>query len=340
PLGKFKGKADEGFLVGYSVTSKAFRGIKLIKMQVYKTLMVMQILKIILMHKNDNLKDDTGSKTVAEPINKEDQAYKDELDSLMRTLSAGRPSSSHPDAFIPANTLLHMEPKKGIVVRNKARLVAQGHRQEEGIHYDDVFAPVAMIEAIKIFLAFASFMGFIGIKLIKMQVHKTLMVMQILKIILMHEKETIELQSTGIFNSAYDDNLDIYTSPIQSLGVEVDFNNMESSTIVSPIPTHKVHIDHPKDQILGDSKSAVQTKGMAKKSSRAHALMEPKKGIVVRNKARLVAQGHRQEEGIDYDDVFALVAMIEAIKIILAFASFMGFIVNQMDVKVPSYMEK
>ncbi|GJT37876.1 putative ribonuclease H-like domain-containing protein [Tanacetum coccineum] len=57
------------------------------------------------------------------------------------------------------------------------------------------------------------------------------------------------------------------------------------------------------------------------------------RGVVVRNKARLVAQGHRQEEGIDYDEVFAPVARIEAIRIFLAFASYMGFIVYQMDVK-------
>ncbi|GKB62640.1 putative ribonuclease H-like domain-containing protein [Tanacetum coccineum] len=57
------------------------------------------------------------------------------------------------------------------------------------------------------------------------------------------------------------------------------------------------------------------------------------RGVVVRNKARLVAQGHRQEEGIDYDEVFAPVARLEAIRLFLAFASFMGFIVYQMDVK-------
>ncbi|GJS22843.1 putative ribonuclease H-like domain-containing protein [Tanacetum coccineum] len=58
-----------------------------------------------------------------------------------------------------------------------------------------------------------------------------------------------------------------------------------------------------------------------------------KRGIVVRNKARLVAQGYTQEEGIDYDEVFAPVARIEAIRLFLAYASFMGFIVYQMDVK-------
>nr|GEX54616.1 retrovirus-related Pol polyprotein from transposon TNT 1-94 [Tanacetum cinerariifolium] len=50
--------------------------------------------------------------------------------------------------------------ERGIVVRNKARLVAQGHTQEERIDYKEVFAPVARIEAIRLFLAYASFMGF------------------------------------------------------------------------------------------------------------------------------------------------------------------------------------
>nr|GFD18657.1 copia protein [Tanacetum cinerariifolium] len=57
------------------------------------------------------------------------------------------------------------------------------------------------------------------------------------------------------------------------------------------------------------------------------------RGVVVRNKARFIAQEHRQEEGIDYDEVFAHVARIEAIRIFLAFAFYMGFKVYQMDVK-------
>nr|GEY11592.1 hypothetical protein [Tanacetum cinerariifolium] len=52
-----------------------------------------------------------------------------------------------------------------------------------------------------------------------------------------------------------------------------------------------------------------------------------------RNKARLVAQGNTQEEGIDYDEVFAPVARTEAIRLFLDYASFMGFTVYQMDVK-------
>nr|GEW83679.1 ribonuclease H-like domain-containing protein [Tanacetum cinerariifolium] len=57
------------------------------------------------------------------------------------------------------------------------------------------------------------------------------------------------------------------------------------------------------------------------------------RGIVIRNKAMLVAQGHTQDEEIYYDEVFAPVARIEAIRLFLAYASFKDFIVYQMDVK-------
>ncbi|GJT81183.1 reverse transcriptase domain-containing protein [Tanacetum coccineum] len=76
--------------------------------------------------------------------------------------------------------------------------------------------------------------------------------------------------------SAYDDD-DFYTcnSPYadQVVVAEADFNNMEFSTIVSPIPTTRVHSIHPKDQIIGDPRSIVQTRGITKKSSREHAMI-------------------------------------------------------------------
>ncbi|GJV20641.1 retrovirus-related pol polyprotein from transposon TNT 1-94 [Tanacetum coccineum] len=56
-------------------------------------------------------------------------------------------------------------------------------------------------------------------------------------------------------------------------------------------------------------------------------------GIVIKNKARLVAQGYKQEEGIDYDETFAPVARLEAIRIFLAYDAYIGFMVYQMDVK-------
>ncbi|GJX86095.1 putative ribonuclease H-like domain-containing protein [Tanacetum coccineum] len=73
-------------------------------------------------------------------------------------------------------------------------------------------------------------------------------------------------------------------------------------------------------------KRAIRTKWVFKNK-------KDERGIVIRNKARLVAQCHRQEEGIDYEEFFAPVARIEAIRFFLAYASFMGFLVYQMDVK-------
>ncbi|GJW36611.1 hypothetical protein Tco_0059531 [Tanacetum coccineum] len=62
----------------------------------------------------------------------------------------------------------------------------------------------------------------------------------------------------GIFSGAYDDD---------DVGAEADFNNMDNTIDVSPIPTLRVHKDYPKGQILGDPKSAVQTRGKIQKAS-------------------------------------------------------------------------
>nr|GEW35640.1 hypothetical protein [Tanacetum cinerariifolium] len=77
---------------------------------------------------------------------------------------------------------------------------------------------------------------------------------------------------------------------------------------------------------LLDGKRAIGTKWVFRNKKK-------ERGIVVRNKARLVAQGHTQEEGIDYEEVFAPAVRIEAMRLFLAYASFMGFMLYQMDVK-------
>ncbi|GJS99408.1 putative ribonuclease H-like domain-containing protein [Tanacetum coccineum] len=68
------------------------------------------------------------------------------------------------------------------------------------------------------------------------------------------------LPNDGIINGAYDDD---------EVGAEADFNNMDNTIDVSPIPTLKIHKDHPKGQILGDPTSAVQTRGKIQKASSA-----------------------------------------------------------------------
>ncbi|GJT00551.1 putative ribonuclease H-like domain-containing protein [Tanacetum coccineum] len=78
---------------------------------------------------------------------------------------------------------------------------------------------------------------------------------------------------------------------------------------------------------LPNGKRAIGTKWVLRNK-------KDKRGIVIKkNKARLVAQGYTQEEGIDYDEVFAPVARIEAIRLFFAYASFKDFVVYQMDVK-------
>ncbi|GKE57385.1 putative ribonuclease H-like domain-containing protein, partial [Tanacetum coccineum] len=141
--------------------------------------------------------------------------------------------------------------------------------------------------------------------------------------------------SHGIFNNtSYDDE-----------GAVADFTNLENTVNVSPIPTSWIHIIHPKSQILGDPTSAVQTRSKVNKTSGAYALIEPKKiSEALEDKSWVdamqeellqfkIQKGYRKEEGIDYDEVFAPVARIEAIRIFFAFASCMRFIVYQMDVK-------
>ncbi|GKC76815.1 putative ribonuclease H-like domain-containing protein [Tanacetum coccineum] len=77
---------------------------------------------------------------------------------------------------------------------------------------------------------------------------------------------------------------------------------------------------------LPNGKRAIGTKWVFKNK-------KDDRGIVIRNKARLVAQGYTEEEGIDYDEVFTPVERIEVIRIFLAYASFKDFVVYQMDVK-------
>nr|GEX29817.1 putative ribonuclease H-like domain-containing protein [Tanacetum cinerariifolium] len=137
--------------------------------------------------------------------------------------------------------------------------------------------------------------------------------------------------SPGIFcSSSYDDEFD------------TALNNVASSVEVSLVPTKRIHTIHPQSLIFGYPTSVVQTRSIVKENTTGKYAIGTKwilknkrdaRGIVFRNKARLVAQGHRQEEDIDYDEVFALVAQIEAIRLFLAFASYMGFLVYQMDVK-------
>ncbi|GJS19145.1 putative ribonuclease H-like domain-containing protein [Tanacetum coccineum] len=346
-LGKFEGMADEGFLVGYSVNSKAFRVFNT------RTKKVEENLHIKFLKNKPNV---VGSG----------------IETNVNSVQTGQEkTSNHKYILLPFLTSDSQGPKSSddefvddAEKKNDAQYLAKDG--DKNGHEKDCY-----------WESFAN-----------------------------NDLPTNPLMpdledSSGIFRGVCDD---------EDVGAEADLNNLETTMNVSPIPTTRIHKDHPKDQIIRDINSAIQTRRMinfskenamvsyiSKQRRTNHkdyqnclfacflSQIEPKKviqaltdpswieamqeellqfklqkvwtlvdlpkgkraigtkwvyrnkkderGIVVRNKARLVAQGYTQEEGIDYDEVFAPVARIEAIRLFLAYASFMGFIVYQMDVK-------
>nr|GEV94488.1 hypothetical protein [Tanacetum cinerariifolium] len=138
-----------------------------------------------------------------------------------------------------------------------------------------------------------------------------------------HAIQNASTSSTNLINTA--------STPLSTVGPLRAFNDGELSyanpskyaLLDDPSMPHLEDIyASPSEGIFTDS--FYDDEGVEKKDER---------GVVVRNKAQLVAHGHRQEEGIDYDEVFPLVTRIKAIMIFLAFSFYMGFIVYQMDVK-------
>ncbi|GJT49285.1 putative ribonuclease H-like domain-containing protein, partial [Tanacetum coccineum] len=288
------------------------------------------------------------------------------------------------------------------------------HRQEEGIDYDEVFAPVARIEAIRLFLAFASFMGFIVYqmdvksaflygtideevyvsqppgfvdpdhptkvyKVVKAlyglhqaprawyatlstflekhgykrgTIDKTLFIRRNKKDIMLVQVYVDDI----IFGSTNKSWCDEFEALMQSrfqmssmgeltffLGLQVKQNKggifisqdkkvseaLEDGSWVEAMQEELLQFKLQQVWVLVDLPNGAKVIG----TKWVYRNKKDERGVVVRNKARLVAQGHRQEEGINYDEVFAPVARIEDIRLFLAFASFMGFIVYQMDVK-------
>ncbi|GJU82725.1 putative ribonuclease H-like domain-containing protein [Tanacetum coccineum] len=282
-LGKFDGKADEGFFVGYSLNSKAFRVFN------SRTRIVEESLHIRY--------------TTANP-----------------PFSQG-PKSSHDDGFKPTSD-------DGKKVDENPRKESECNDQEKEDNIDSTNNVNA---------ASTNKVNGVGGKT---------------SIELPFDLNMPALEDYSIFDSSKDDEDD---------GAEADMNNLDTTIQVSPIPTIRIHKDHPLDQVIRDLQSATQTRKMSK-NLEEHGFEESKKGNsciegskldrgyaerastiqvigsldfsrFTKWKMRLVAQGYTQEEGIDYDEVFAPVARIEAIRLFLAYASFKDFVVYQMDVK-------
>nr|GFA62626.1 hypothetical protein [Tanacetum cinerariifolium] len=157
----------------------------------------------------------------------------------------------------------------------------------------------------------------------------------------------ISTNSTNTFSAAGPSNVVVkleditYSDDEDDVGAEVDFNNLETSITINNDDFHTCMFpcflsqEEPKrvHEALKDPSwiEAMQEELFQFKMQKVWVLVDLPYGKR--------AIGHTQEEGIDYEEDFAPVARIEAIRLFLAYASFMGFMVYQMDVKVLSYME-
>ncbi|GJY88726.1 putative ribonuclease H-like domain-containing protein [Tanacetum coccineum] len=343
PLGKFDGKAKEGFLVGYSVNSKAFRVFNSQTRKVEENLNVNFLEnKLNVAGQGPNWIFDIDSLTNSmnyQPVTAGNQTNKNagpqeaNGDTGLKKSIDDRQSEEKNNVLDKMMDQEKEASKKLDVVRikfealcNRELLQGKATKASSTNSFNIVSTPVNVASAPRT-------SNDAGPSFVPLDGSFPLNVNDLPDDSLMPDlDDTAEVYNTGIFGSAFDDeDLDTYNSPYadQVMGVEADFNNMEPSTIVKAMQEELLQFKIQKVWTLVDlpyGKKAIGTKWVYRNK-------KDERGIVVRNKARLVAQGYKQEEGIDYDEVFAPVARIEAIRLFLAYASFMNFLVYQMDVK-------
>ncbi|GJX29607.1 putative ribonuclease H-like domain-containing protein [Tanacetum coccineum] len=390
-LGKFDGKSDEGFLVGYSTQGKAYRVYNLASKRVEETMNVKFIENkpnVAQTDTNDSDTDDdqdviilpsypsnatsspsqmapqdsSSVKSHSSPVVEGTQAEKEELASLERQeYEANAEAERLGLEFAQAKEDLVFSAAKSFQTPS-TNTVTPDTPLTLGTPVTPSSAPFATSTSPDILSASASSLRYPYPSTFANEFATGIPIL----------KDIYDNPGLGMFtSSSYDDE-----EP------RVDLTNMSSTENVTHTSTKRVKSAHPSFLIIGDIASLVQTRRRVNKSSNGEsalkccqALEDPSwveamqeemqqfqfqnvwilldlplgkraigtkwilknkkdaRGIVIRNKARLVAQGHRKEEGIDHDEVFAPVTRIEAIMLFLAYASFIGFMVYQMDVK-------
>nr|GEU79109.1 putative ribonuclease H-like domain-containing protein [Tanacetum cinerariifolium] len=320
-LGKFDGKVDEGFLVGYFVSSKAFRVFN------SRTRIVQETLHINFLENKHNVAEKAREENVQQYV-------------LFPVWSFGSNNPQNTDGDVvfegkesefkgrKPESEVHVSPSSSVQSKkhdDKTKSKAKGKSPiESSTGYRNLSA---------------EFEDFSYNSINEVNVAGSLVpaVGQIFS------------NSTNTFSAAGSSNTakTFYFDDEEDVGAETDFPNLETTITVSPIPTTKVHKDHPVTQIIGDLSSSTQTRSMTRvvkdqggpsqiNNDDFHTCMfacfllqdEPK-----RIHQALKDLRHTQKEGIDYEEVFDPVARIEAVRLFLAYASFMGFMVYQMDVK-------
>nr|GEU96672.1 putative ribonuclease H-like domain-containing protein [Tanacetum cinerariifolium] len=331
-LCKFDGKVDEGFLVGYSVSSKAFRVFNSRTHIVYETLHVNFLenkpnvagsgptwlfdidsltktmnYQPVTVGNQSNLKAGFQDKFNGEKVGEEsNQQY---VIFLVWSFGSTNPQNTDGDDTFDEKEPEFDEKKPESEVNVSPSSSAQSKKQDDktkrdakGKSHVESFTGYRNLSA--------EFEDFSDNNFNKVNAAGTLVL----------TVEQISPNSTNTFSAAELEDI-TYSDDV---GAETDFNNLETS-----ITEELLQFKMQKVWVLVDlphRKRAIGTKWVLRNK-------KDERGIVVRNNARLVAQGHTQEEVIDYEEVFAPVARIEAIRLFLAYDSFMGFMVYQTDVK-------
>nr|GEW03833.1 hypothetical protein [Tanacetum cinerariifolium] len=141
------------------------------------------------------------------------------------------------------------------------------------------------------------------------------------------QDDTPSLDNILTFLNRFEDTLGVTTNTGDTNGVEADLGNMEHNILASSTPTFRIYKDHPKSQIISPVDTSEEPKKISdalKDPSWVEAMQEELLQFKIQNVWTLVDC---------LEGVFAPVARIEAIRLFLAYASFMGFTVYQMDVK-------
>ncbi|GJY81085.1 retrovirus-related pol polyprotein from transposon TNT 1-94 [Tanacetum coccineum] len=276
PLGKFDRKADEGFLVGYSIYSKAFRVFNT------RTRKVEENLHINFLENKPNIAGsgpkwlfDIDSLTKSmnyEPVTAGNQTNGDAgIETNVNAGQAGQEKASdHEYILLPlmlSNSPLSSNsqsidnndvddvPGKGdddLSKRNDQERIDSSTKDVNAI------GPSINTASEKINT------GSPSINTASKNINTGSSNINIASPIL-NDSSMQSLENTRIFDDAYDD---------REVGAEADLNNLETTMNVSPIPTTRIHKDHPKDQIIGDINSATQTRRMTK-ISEEHAVKAP-----------------------------------------------------------------
>nr|GEV77314.1 hypothetical protein [Tanacetum cinerariifolium] len=257
-LGKFKGKVDEGFLVGYFVYSKSFRVFN------SRTRIVQETLHVNFLENKPNANND-GDAT---------------FDGKEHDFDAKKPEFEV--------ILSHSSSAQSRKQDDKTKKEAKGKSPVE---------------------------SFIGYKDLSTEFEDCF------------DNNSNEVNATEDIIYSDDDN---------DVGAEADFNNLETFITVSPIPTTRVHKDHHVSQIIGDLSSTTQTRSMSRveEPKRVHQALKDPSWIEAMQEELLQFKMQKVWVLVDLPHgKRAIVARIEAIRLFLAYASFMGFMVYQMDVK-------